>query len=79
MVGVLLPATVAGSLVNLGLTLQGRIPVNLNFTAGREAMETAIAHCEIRTVVTSRIFIKKLSIDPFSCATPRLLRVGSIP
>jgi acyl-[acyl-carrier-protein]-phospholipid O-acyltransferase/long-chain-fatty-acid--[acyl-carrier-protein] ligase len=69
MIGVLLPSTVAGSLVNLGLTLQGRIPVNLNFTAGRDAMETAVAHCEIRTVVTSRTFIKKLSIEPFSTAS----------
>jgi len=58
MVGVLLPPTIAGALVNLGLTLERRIPVNLNFTAGREAMESAIALCEIRTVITSRLFIK---------------------
>jgi acyl-[acyl-carrier-protein]-phospholipid O-acyltransferase/long-chain-fatty-acid--[acyl-carrier-protein] ligase len=69
MIGVLLPSTVAGSLVNLGLTWRGRIPVNLNFTAGREAMEAAIAQCEIRTVVTSRTFLKKLSLEPFSSAS----------
>src|SRR5215831_10799710 len=63
MVGVLLPSTVAGALVNLGLTLEGRVPVNLNFTAGREAVEGAIAQCEIRTVITSRIFLKKLSLE----------------
>jgi acyl-[acyl-carrier-protein]-phospholipid O-acyltransferase/long-chain-fatty-acid--[acyl-carrier-protein] ligase len=64
MVGVLLPSTVAGALVNLGLTLRGRIPVNLNFTAGREAMDAAAACCEIRTIVTSRLFLKKLNLEP---------------
>ena len=63
MVGVLLPSTVAGALVNLGLTLRGRIPVNLNFTAGSEAMDAAVSQCEIRTVVTSRIFLKKLNLE----------------
>src|SRR5262249_6639076 len=36
MVGVLLPPTAAGALANLGIALAGRVPVNLNFTAGRE-------------------------------------------
>src|SRR5215471_19556611 len=60
MVGVLLPPTVAGSLVNLGLTLEGRIPVNLNFTAGKESVAAAIAQCEIKQVVTSKLFLKKI-------------------
>jgi acyl-[acyl-carrier-protein]-phospholipid O-acyltransferase / long-chain-fatty-acid--[acyl-carrier-protein] ligase len=63
MVGVLLPPSVAGALVNLSLTLDARVPVNLNFTAGRESMEAAVAQCEIRTVVTSRIFLKKLNLE----------------
>jgi acyl-[acyl-carrier-protein]-phospholipid O-acyltransferase/long-chain-fatty-acid--[acyl-carrier-protein] ligase len=63
MVGVLLPPTVAGALVNLGLTLRGRVPVNLNFTAGRESIEGAIAQCEIRTIVTSKIFLKKVNLE----------------
>jgi acyl-[acyl-carrier-protein]-phospholipid O-acyltransferase/long-chain-fatty-acid--[acyl-carrier-protein] ligase len=49
--------------VNLGLTLRGRIPVNLNFTAGREAMDAAVARCDIRTIVTSRLFLKKLNLE----------------
>jgi acyl-[acyl-carrier-protein]-phospholipid O-acyltransferase/long-chain-fatty-acid--[acyl-carrier-protein] ligase len=60
MMGVLLPPTVAGSLVNLGLTLEGRIPVNLNFTAGKESVAAAIAQCEITQVVTSKLFLKKI-------------------
>src|SRR2546425_11481941 len=57
MVGVLLPPTVAGALVNIGATLAGKVPVNLNFTAGREGMKAAMEQCGIRTVVTSKAFL----------------------
>lgn len=63
MVGVLLPASVGGALVNLGATLSGRVPVNLNFTAGPDAVAHAIAQCGIRTVVTSRRFLTKISVE----------------
>ena len=63
MIGVLLPPTVAGALVNVGITLAGRVPVNLNFTAGSEAMAAAQNRCGIRTVVTSRAFLDKMSIE----------------
>ena len=54
MVGVLLPPTVAGSLVNIGATLAGRVPVNLNFTAGREGMSAAVAHGSLSVTITER-------------------------
>jgi acyl-[acyl-carrier-protein]-phospholipid O-acyltransferase/long-chain-fatty-acid--[acyl-carrier-protein] ligase len=62
-IGVLLPPTVAGALVNVGVTLAGRVPVNLNFTAGREAMSSAMEQCQIRTVVTSKVFLAKAKIE----------------
>jgi acyl-[acyl-carrier-protein]-phospholipid O-acyltransferase / long-chain-fatty-acid--[acyl-carrier-protein] ligase len=62
MIGVLLPPSVAGALVNVGITLAGRVPVNLNFTAGPEAMAAARARCAMRTVVTSRVFLAKAKI-----------------
>ena len=34
MVGVLLPASVGGALANIAVSLAGKVPVNLNFTAG---------------------------------------------
>src|SRR5262249_26382595 len=37
-VGLLLPASVGGSLANIAVSLAGKVPVNLNFTAGRESM-----------------------------------------
>jgi acyl-[acyl-carrier-protein]-phospholipid O-acyltransferase/long-chain-fatty-acid--[acyl-carrier-protein] ligase len=62
-IGVVLPASVAGAVMNVGATLAGRVPVNLNFTAGSEAMGSAIEQCRIRTVVTSRAFLAKAKME----------------
>jgi acyl-[acyl-carrier-protein]-phospholipid O-acyltransferase/long-chain-fatty-acid--[acyl-carrier-protein] ligase len=62
-VGLLLPASVGGALANLGLSLAGKVPVNLNFTAGRESMTTAIERCDIKTILTSRRFLSKAGIE----------------
>ena len=63
-VGVLLPASVGGALANVGLSLAGRIPVNLNFTAGKDAMAAAVERCGIKTIVTSRMFLSKIGLEP---------------
>ena len=63
MIGLLLPATVGGALANLGVSLAGRVPVNLNFTGGKEAMAYAAAQCGIRTVITSKVFLAKAKLD----------------
>jgi len=63
MVGLLLPATVGGALANLGVSLAGKVPVNLNFTGGKEAMAYAAAQCEIRTVITSKVFLAKAKLE----------------
>jgi acyl-[acyl-carrier-protein]-phospholipid O-acyltransferase/long-chain-fatty-acid--[acyl-carrier-protein] ligase len=63
MVGVILPSSVAGSLVNIGILLAGKVPVNLNFTSGAESIATAAAQCQIKTVVTSRAFLSKANIE----------------
>jgi acyl-[acyl-carrier-protein]-phospholipid O-acyltransferase/long-chain-fatty-acid--[acyl-carrier-protein] ligase len=64
MVGILMPASVAAALVNMGLMLAGKTPVNLNFTAGAEAMAVMIRKCGIETVVTSRAFLEKAKLEP---------------
>src|SRR5207247_9207639 len=63
MIGVLLPPSVGGALANIGITMAGKVPVNLNFTAGREGMASAIGQCRIRTVVTSKVFLSKAKIE----------------
>jgi len=43
MVGLLLPASVGGALANIATLFAGRVPVNLNFTAGADAMACELA------------------------------------
>jgi acyl-[acyl-carrier-protein]-phospholipid O-acyltransferase/long-chain-fatty-acid--[acyl-carrier-protein] ligase len=65
MVGVLLPASVGGSLANIAILLAGKVPVNLNFTSGRDAMASALEQCGIKTIVTSRLFLAKANLEKF--------------
>ena len=62
MVGIALPPSVGGALASIAVLFAGKVPVNLNFTAGREAMASAIQQCGIRTIVTSRIFLGKAKL-----------------
>jgi acyl-[acyl-carrier-protein]-phospholipid O-acyltransferase / long-chain-fatty-acid--[acyl-carrier-protein] ligase len=62
MVGLLLPSSVGGALANIAVLMAGRVPVNRNFTVGKEALEAAVAQAGIRTIVTSRKFLAKASL-----------------
>ncbi|HEX9144885.1 MAG TPA: AMP-binding protein, partial [Candidatus Binatia bacterium] len=64
MIGVLLPASVGGVLVNVAILLAGKVPVNLNFTAGGETMASSMRQCGIKTVLTSRPFLSRIELDP---------------
>jgi acyl-[acyl-carrier-protein]-phospholipid O-acyltransferase/long-chain-fatty-acid--[acyl-carrier-protein] ligase len=63
MVGVLLPTSVPAALVNVALTMLGKCPVNLNYTASREAQQRAVEKCGIRHVLSSRQFLEKLGAE----------------
>jgi acyl-[acyl-carrier-protein]-phospholipid O-acyltransferase/long-chain-fatty-acid--[acyl-carrier-protein] ligase len=63
MIGVMLPASAAAALVNLGIVLAGRVPVNLNFTVGRGTMDSAVEQCGLRTIISSRQFLVKSKIE----------------
>lgn len=62
-VGILLPPGVAGALVNIAVAFTGRISVNLNYTAGRAALESAIEQARLSSVVTSRRFLDRVKLD----------------
>lgn len=62
-VGILLPMGVPSALVNLAATVAGRTTVNLNFTAGKEAFESAVKQAELKTIITSRQFSEKVNCD----------------
>ncbi|MEW6602428.1 MAG: MFS transporter, partial [Nitrospirota bacterium] len=61
-VGVLLPSSVGGVLVNIGLTMLGKVPVNLNYTASLQAVCSAVKQCGIKRIITSRAFMEKISL-----------------
>jgi acyl-[acyl-carrier-protein]-phospholipid O-acyltransferase/long-chain-fatty-acid--[acyl-carrier-protein] ligase len=62
-VGLLLPASVGGALANVATTLAGKVAVNLNFTAGHDAMAAAIERCGLKTILTARAFVAKAGIE----------------
>ena len=63
MVGVLLPPSVGGALANIALQWLGKIPVNLNYTASAESLDSACRQCDISHVITSRIFLEKAKLE----------------
>jgi acyl-[acyl-carrier-protein]-phospholipid O-acyltransferase/long-chain-fatty-acid--[acyl-carrier-protein] ligase len=74
-VGLLIPPTVPAAVANLALTLWGRIPVNLNYTASEELVNSSIAQCGITHVVTSSKVLDKFNIKP----TGELVLLEDIP
>jgi acyl-[acyl-carrier-protein]-phospholipid O-acyltransferase/long-chain-fatty-acid--[acyl-carrier-protein] ligase len=62
-VGILLPPSVAGGLVNLAALLAGKVTVNLNYTCSTQTLESCITQCGIRTVVTSELFLQKAKVQ----------------
>lgn len=67
-IGLLLPSSVGAALANVGVTVAGKVPVNLNFTSGQEAMASAIEQCGMATVITSKAFLEKSKLpEPLGC------------
>jgi acyl-[acyl-carrier-protein]-phospholipid O-acyltransferase/long-chain-fatty-acid--[acyl-carrier-protein] ligase len=64
MVGILLPPSVPGALVNLAALLMGKVPVNLNYTASNEVLASCAKQCELKTVITSKAFLERVHIQP---------------
>ncbi len=62
-VGIVLPPSIGGVLVNLAATLSGRTTVNLNYTTGRAGMESAAKEAGLETIVASRVFMEKANLD----------------
>ena len=64
MVGILLPPSIPGALVNWAALLLGKIPINLNYTSSNESIASCAKQCELKTVVTSRLFLEKVPVQP---------------
>src|SRR5579862_3716483 len=63
MVGILLPPSVPGALVNFAATLSGKVPVNLNYTSSNETLASCAAQCRLETVITKKLLLEKIPIE----------------
>ena len=64
-VAVVLPPGKGATVANLAVVLAGKVPVNLNFTAGRAANEAACRIAGLRSVVTAGGFQARLQGFPW--------------
>jgi len=62
MVGILLPPSVPGALVNYAAVLSGRAPVNLNYTSSDETLASCAAQCRLQTVITTKMLLEKIPL-----------------
>ena len=60
-IGIFLPTSCAAALANGAVLLAGKIPVNLNYTSSKEIITSCEKQCSMKTVITSRAFLEKLS------------------
>jgi len=63
MVGILLPPSLAGALVNFAALICGKVPVNLNYTLTSEGIASCARQCSIQTVITSKAFLEKVKLE----------------
>ena len=71
-IGVVLPPGKGGLVANLAVILAGKIPVNLNFTSLREAIESAIEQAGLKTTITAHAMAKRLEDFPW---TPEVIHL----
>ncbi len=67
-IGIVLPPGKGAIIANLAVLLAGKVPVNLNFTSGREAIESATQQAELRTILSARQLAKRLKEFPWTPA-----------
>jgi 1-acyl-sn-glycerol-3-phosphate acyltransferase len=78
MVGLLLPPTVPGALVNFAALLSGKVPVNLNYTVSESTLASCVQQCSLKTVVTSKAFLEQIKLN-VPCETVLLEEVAARP
>ena len=66
MVGVWMPTGTGGALVNTALALCGRVAINLNYTASQAVNDACLSQTSVKTIITARRFLNRLSFEPGS-------------
>jgi len=63
MVGILLPPSVPGALVNFAAMLAGKIPVNLNYTTSSDSLASCAMQCKLETVITTKALLDHIPLQ----------------
>ncbi len=64
-VAIVLPPGRGALIANIAAVFAGKIPVNLNFSAGKEAVESAIRQSGIDRYITADVIVRKLQTFPW--------------
>ena len=64
MVGILMPPSIPGAVVNFAAMLMGKVPVNLNYTASDQTLASCAEQCTLKTIVTARAFLERVRVQP---------------
>src|SRR6266536_2065873 len=64
-IAIVLPASKSAVVANLAVALAGKVPVDLNFTMGRAANESACQRAELRTAISAAQFMERLKDFPW--------------
>jgi acyl-[acyl-carrier-protein]-phospholipid O-acyltransferase / long-chain-fatty-acid--[acyl-carrier-protein] ligase len=71
-VGIVLPPGAGAVIANLAAVCAGKVPVNLNFTASRAAIESSVAESGVETVLTADAMKARLPDFPWPARSPDL-------
>jgi len=58
-VGIMLPASILSYLLLIATLMAGKIPVMLNWTGGRKAMDQAVASVNLKVIISSEKFLER--------------------
>ncbi|MBA3650335.1 MAG: AMP-binding protein [Chthoniobacterales bacterium] len=64
-IGIVLPASKGGVVANLAVVLAGKVPVGLNFTSGRSALERAQEIAGLKAAISANAFVNRLADFPW--------------
>lgn len=64
-IGIVLPPGKAGLIANIAALFAGKTPVNLNYTAGTDAVESAIRQADIDRFITVDAFVRRMQKFPW--------------
>lgn len=68
-IGIVLPPGIGAFVANLAVLAAGKVPVNLNFTAGRAALETSLRMGGVTSVLSADLLREKLPNFPWPAHT----------